>query len=488
MLCKIFARRNAGLSCHLRLAGRPYPYVWVFICSIVWTGVSEGQNLIPNSGFDEYTECPSAVQQIFLVFPWTTVTNGTPDFFHECSDAPRIKVPNAGRSIYSYQEARSGGGYAGIMVYSTDNSKPVVEYMGTPLIEPMRAGILYYIEFYVSPDLTPYDVYWKYTDAVGLALTSSPYYEELAPQQTLSLEPVIENRDMLITDTVGWTRVSGCYRAKGDERFAIIGNFRSTEETLLYTENPNIYPIGNYFYIEDVSIIPYDPLPDSLFICAGESIVLEVMFPSDHYLWSTGETGPVLWVASPGVYWVEVETDNCILSDTMRVYGTEPGPWPVDTAICEGELLQIRAPLAGSVLWMDGSIDPHRVIHTPGFYGVTVTNPCGMFSFETEVSIVRCGCDVYVPNVFSPNNDGVNDILVPQIRCDDDISGMRFIVYDRWGRVVYQSAHHDSMSWDGTDRGRLLPGGVYVWMLEIETLTAMEKSERIFSGDITLIR
>jgi hypothetical protein len=162
--------------------------------------------------------CPDGLFQIQAAFNWFSASNGTPDLFNECSIGSIHQVPGAGLSEDSYQVQRSGGGYAGIGGYT--NALLPREYLICPLSQPLETGVFYYLEFYVSPDIS---FMWPscYTDAVGLALSDSFYYADLLPFEVLPFIPAAEHRGTLITDTVGWTRVSGCYRASGHERFAI---------------------------------------------------------------------------------------------------------------------------------------------------------------------------------------------------------------------------------------------------------------------------
>src|SRR5690606_18323795 len=97
----------------------------------------------------------------------------------------------AGRYFDSYQVQRSGGGYAGILVYS--NAGFIREYVMCPLTESMQSEKDYYVEFYVSPDISPMG-FWCYTDAIGLAFSGSEFYKELLPWEVLPLEPAIEHR------------------------------------------------------------------------------------------------------------------------------------------------------------------------------------------------------------------------------------------------------------------------------------------------------
>jgi len=108
--------------------------------------------------------------------------------------------------------------------------------------------------------------------------------------------------------------------------------------------------------------------------------------------------------------------------------------------------------------------------------------------FTDEVRIrVLLESQVNVPNIFSPNGDGVNDLVEPSF--DPSVTHVDYFeIYDRWGELVYSARDYTPgahSGWDGTFRGKRAPTGVYVYRVEATT-----RKDRILhrSGDITLLR
>ncbi len=102
--------------------------------------------------------------------------------------------------------------------------------------------------------------------------------------------------------------------------------------------------------------------------------------------------------------------------------------------------------------------------------------------------IVRVNRDIFIPNVFSPNNDGVNDLFLPTAgRRVEIINSMQ--IFDRWGNMVFESRSFqpgdDSFGWDGTYRGRELAPGVFVYKVEV---TFDDGNTEIMDGTVTIIR
>lgn len=446
-----------------------------------------GQNLIPNPGFDIISQCPFDYGQINFAFPWATANNGTPDLYNECSNINGINVPHGGHYIDSYQKQRSGQGYSGIFVYTNANFV-AYEYIESPLLQELVAGKSYYIEFYVSPDLT-LNTYWHYTDGVGLAFNNSFYYIDLAPHKAIPLTPAIENQGNLIIDTIGWTRISGCYIAHGGEKFAIIGNFLKDSDTQIIVEDPNIFPYLNYFYIEDVFVSLFDPLPDTIILCDNEDTKLNARFLDAKYQWNTGESDSVIIIKTPGQYSVEAIMPNCILRDTVVVIQNNIFAYfPSDTTICTNETITLTAPILGSYIWSNGSNEKSIVVDEGGNYFLTITNTCGDYSYEVRVDNELCDCKIFVPNIISSNNDGINDFLSVNFNCDYEYSVQKFEIFDRWGGIIYSTLNNEEIRWDGAiSNGKKVQNGVYIWLLNYSIVRNGNIEHFVKTGDITVI-
>jgi gliding motility-associated-like protein len=111
------------------------------------------------------------------------------------------------------------------------------------------------------------------------------------------------------------------------------------------------------------------------------------------------------------------------------------------------------------------------------------------FTSEGEVSIiVEKKQEVFVPNAFSPNNDGFNDELTifasPQV---ERVLG--FQIYSRWGEQVFAQFDFPpndlQFGWNGTFKGEIMDPAVFGWFAEIRFL---DGQVRLFKGDVTLVR
>lgn len=108
-------------------------------------------------------------------------------------------------------------------------------------------------------------------------------------------------------------------------------------------------------------------------------------------------------------------------------------------------------------------------------------------SDEVSITVVKSR-NIFVPNAFSPNNDGINDWLT--VFAGPNVSQVRnFQVFDRWGNQLFRAAALKpgdlSSGWDGTFRGALMDAGVYVWFAEV---AFVDGEVLIFEGDVMLVR
>lgn len=121
--------------------------------------------------------------------------------------------------------------------------------------------------------------------------------------------------------------------------------------------------------------------------------------------------------------------------------------------------------------------NPMGVEHYPSAAGCDSIVTINLF-FEDVVD----DCNVYIPNIFSPNGDQINDSFQPLLSNHCQFIIEQFIIYDRWGNIVFDQ--NKGTQWDGRFRGRDVLPGVYTYILQFKTEVGIDKR----AGNITLIR
>jgi gliding motility-associated-like protein len=122
-----------------------------------------------------------------------------------------------------------------------------------------------------------------------------------------------------------------------------------------------------------------------------------------------------------------------------------------------------------------------------------VTTDCSTASQDVEVYpgddcvIPEVFKEVFIPNVFSPNNDGVNDVFTVFYGSDLKVTGMDGSIFDRWGNLVYRS-QESPFSWDGFFNDETMMPGVYAYVIKVIYEENSIEKELLLTGDVTLVR
>jgi gliding motility-associated-like protein len=146
----------------------------------------------------------------------------------------------------------------------------------------------------------------------------------------------------------------------------------------------------------------------------------------------------------------------------------------------------------GSIRWLpelcDGCTELRLAPTHTATYAVTVTNINGCSTTANLTVSVDRRPDVFVPNAFSPNNDGTNDLLL--VFAGRQIAAVRsFLIFDRWGEAVFEvynfPPNNPAYGWNGYHRGKLLSPAVFVYYAEVEMI---DGTLHLIKGDVTLMR
>jgi len=203
-----------------------------------------------------------------------------------------------------------------------------------------------------------------------------------------------------------------------------------------------------------------------------------------------GQTPPSLIFNNAGFYTVILSMeDSCGLSTvshTILVNQLPVAPVGTYSPICEPDTIQLGESNNQSLsyLWSPSSLvsdsslsNPIVYLYQNQVYFLEVTdNNTGCKSVKSIALYLECECDDVIPNVFTPNNDGVNDFFIANSNEFCQIEKMK--IYNRRGRIVYQNL--DAFSWDGKSKGKPVVEGTYYYIVEIQG--------QIYTGSVLLNR
>ncbi|MEN0005654.1 MAG: gliding motility-associated C-terminal domain-containing protein [Bacteroidota bacterium] len=240
--------------------------------------------------------------------------------------------------------------------------------------------------------------------------------------------------------------------------------------------------------VQSVNTAPTVDLGDDAFLCANDSLVVELSNEAAFYLWQDGSTDSTFTVNSPGSYAVTITNACGTVSDNVTIdFGIPINlSLPLDTFLCPGEQLAFNVTDAATeqYQWSDNSSTPLFQITEPGAYSVTLSNTCEQVSASMNVRWCE-QCELYFPNAFSPNDDGFNDFFLPLSDCPFSEYSLR--IFDRWGALVYDSAMPDE-GWNGKVKQTSAPTGVYVWVVDLVIFEEGVPRRIQESGDVVLMR
>lgn len=266
--------------------------------------------------------------------------------------------------------------------------------------------------------------------------------------------------------------------------------------------------------------IPLLTLDRDTLLCLGEPFTLSAQVdPAWSYYW-TGPNGFRSEEANPIVtlpegedsvyYYLHQQRDACTLLDSVlvRTLAAPQLELAADTTITPGtsiSLARVPAEIADyTYLWTPAvglsctdCANPQASPTQTTEYELRVSNPSGCSQqgkVRVEVEEAELpepepqpARDVLIPNAFTPNNDGLNDVFVPV--ASNRVSFQQFEVYNRWGELLFRASNFQpndaSQGWDGTYRGRMAATGTYTYRL---VALIEEKGRREYQGQVQLLR
>ena len=153
-----------------------------------------------------------------------------------------------------------------------------------------------------------------------------------------------------------------------------------------------------------------------------------------------------------------------------------------DKEFCAGDVIVLGSNLSNiySYLWEDGSTSPTRTVNKTGTFKLTASNECG--SFSDEIIIIPGECVLAVPNAFTPNGDGKNDVF--RVSKTTPLASFNMQVFNRWGQKIFES-RDQSQGWNGTIDNRNCDPGNYPYVIQYRKI---DGTVAVLKGVLLLIR
>ena len=418
-----------------------YIVVYVLICVSTRAQV----NLILNPSFEILDSCPTNEGQIDRAKYWGNLDNASNPqcwgaLIHTCCIYPAQCGVNAftnGGVVHQFP--RTGSGYC----YTENFSPPPPPFgytdlrsypIGT-LSQVLVNGKSYCGKLYINLDnLSPYKInrFGMYFDNGSVMGT-----QDINCRSVLNVTPQIQNNpSVMLDDTLNWMKIEGVFTANGTESRITFGNFINDAGTIgIATNFMTAFGVAMY-NIDDVSLIATDIkafagndaticVSDSIHLGRPQEVGLECLWYKPTIVTPFASTSDIWFKPTQtGTYTFIQRMDNCAITwDTVNI---------------------------------------------------TVIQDCSLLLPPTQI-----------PNVFTPNGDGLNDVFAFKING----TLTDFSVYNRWGNIIHQTTNIQTQTtilWDGhTTSGEACGEGVYFYTL----VYIDSKGDKIKkNGYITLIK
>jgi len=475
--------------------------------------VLEPESLIPNPSFEDQACCPEGHSSVHCAASWLQASYATPDYYHSCIDWKiGLEVP---------QPLPDGNGYIGIIddIFNGNFNPNWKEYVGTCLIDTLQVDSVYRFQFYAgfmsreaSPETSiaifgttdcanlPFGgddghfgcpsnaTEWIRLGAVGvqgekewkqyefkfksklqisgvvigpdcshLSLNRNPYHflDNLVLAKDIDFEVDIKANNQACAADLAFEipHRDGFTYQWYKNGIAIIG------ETTAKLEQPN--GKGEYqIRVENEKGCkisePYSHNPPSKFIQATQTICR-----GTSYLFGNQE------ITTEGNY-----------LDTLKTINNCDSIIRLEVKLEDSVQVQFSAKIFREEIYNIGG----DRLNKPGKYIKTIPSYNGC---DSTIFLNLEYYSIFIPNAFSPNDDGINDIFA--VYGGEDLRLVSNLeIYNRWGNLMYQGIDlRSGEGWNGNTNRMPAPNAVYVYKA---TLMMEEEKEKSLQGMFTLIR
>jgi gliding motility-associated-like protein len=312
----------------------------------------------------------------------------------------------------------------------------------------------------------------------GITYNTTGTYSKILKQLTTGCDSIV-NLNLtvlpLLTDIRNINICNGEQYSSGRATYKTTGTFQER-----VTGNVSC----DSLVIINLKVNPIAQYSQALTICEGESL----------------KVGNMTYKTTGNYITTIKRTNQCdsIVSSALIVQPPLTISIPNDKAIIEkGENVSLNMTVspAGTYtyLWNHGEslscvscINPISKPSASTTYTVVITPSNGLCP-QTETASVIVSCGVWLPNAFTPNNDGMNDVFyIYSSRCIQEIK--EFVIYDRWGELIFMDAHFQasdpSHGWDGLYKGKLALPDAYNYKI---TATYRDGETGNFTGAINVM-
>lgn len=398
------------------------------------------QNLIPDGSFESLVndQC-SGPDQSFNRNEFWYALDATPDLFTRNCSFDEKDFFFWDSSVESFD----GNNFVGLWSRWNSNETYFTEGIATSLTQPLEKDKTYLLEMYVlnqggfqgleddisGCSLKPTKHIDIYLSTDSIVVTNN--FSNGTASTTVPIVATFESPEVSGGKSEIWRKVTTCFTAQGGETFLGM-----------------ILPLGTFGELPPCAAMSTSGVFRSFYYYIDALSIIEI----------------------PEV--VEESIEAC--AET---------PYEVDLL----EIYDLSFLSSAIFEWEDGSDQSNRTLSRSGRYNINAILGCGMLPLILDVEPIGCESSFYVPNIFSPNADGQNDLFGVSFEEGVETRDFNFRIINKWGNVVFES-HNPEDDWDGNFNNQLADIGFYLWELTFES-QKLEIIKRVAqTGSVLLVK
>lgn len=404
---------------------RVYPTLLIFLlCSVLLPA----QNLVNNGDFETYSSCPTSSSQLANATPWLQARN-SPEYMHTCSGSQYSTLPT---NFWGTEAAGSGSACFGGLCYGSFASNYLVnlrEFGYTTLSTPLVVGQTYYVSLKVNlADRSSHAC-----NNIGMRFGTS--YSSNAPLNNLA-DVYTTN---VITQTNGWTTISGTFVANAAYNSVYIGNFFDDANTTVnQLQSPQI-GWNAYYFFDDICVSP-NPI-------ACGPVVLAMDFGDIQAHSSDGKRVDVVWTCQSDVEVTSMMVERSLDGEEFKqIRSVEPTA--TTDQLVGYEIADMPLSLDNRVYYRVRAVDANGAMHL------------------SKVAQARLDNEALELFSIAPNPLGSQASLALEIAHGVE-TGAQIEVYDELGRMVWNhQVTADDVYQGVTVAGNTFEAGIYHLVLK----------------------
>jgi len=252
-------------------------------------------------------------------------------------------------------------------------------------------------------------------------------------------------------------------------------NYLSIDTTLTITRNP--YPVFDF--------------GNNTAICHSDVLTLGLDNAVDSFKWSDGYKQNVRNVNTSNTYKATVYSNACAYTDSIKVVAIYCD-FKMDVKCIDSSSNFTFSTQLDSMVYFINEVQQPVVYQNEVYLNFKELGQKDIkwHLFFDSFSIIRniqlnirpCQCNVYIPNAFSPNSDGLNDVFMPYTECKS--KDHQLFIYNRWGEKIYE--RKDALEWNGLAlNNKLVLEGVYFYIIYYRNPS--NNQMQTFSGTLTVL-